>query len=158
MRTARGWRRYPWCRTRTARGPRGCRSSTSPLSSAYRSSRYSRSSCGSDDGRRRRPRPRRANPVLVETSGLTKVFGEIRAVDDLSVAIPDGTMGLVGPNGAGKTTFLRLLLGLLRPTAGTARVLGHGIDDGVAVRERIGYIPGDGCPIPALTRVGPCVC
>src|SRR3972149_6315115 len=154
MRTARGWRRYPWCRTRTARGPRGCRSSTSPSSSACRSSRPSRSSCGSADGRRRRPRPRRANPVLVETSGLTKVFGEIRAVDDLSVAIPDGTIGLVGPNGAGKTTFLRLLLGLLRPTAGTARVLGHGIDDGVAVRERICCMPEHGCLFPDLAGLG----
>ncbi len=92
--------------------------------------------------------------MLVETSGLTKVFGEIRAVDDLSVAIPDGTIGLVGPNGAGKTTFLRLLLGLLRPTAGTARVLDHGIDDGVAVRERIGYMPEHDCLIPDMTGIG----
>ena len=45
--------------------------------------------------------------MLVETENLTKVFGEVRAVDDLSVAIPEGAIGLVGPNGAGKTTFLR---------------------------------------------------
>ena len=92
--------------------------------------------------------------ALVETSGLTKVFGEIRAVDDLSVAIPEGAIGLVGPNGAGKTTFLRLLLGLLRPTAGKARVLGHGIEDGVAVRERIGYMPEHDCLIPDMTGIG----
>ena len=92
--------------------------------------------------------------MLVETAGLTKVFGEIRAVDDLSVAIPDGAIGLVGPNGAGKTTFLRLLLGLLRPTAGSARVLGHGIEDGVAVRERIGYMPEHDCLIPDMTGIG----
>ena len=60
--------------------------------------------------------------MLVETAGLTKVFGEVRAVDDLTVKIPDGAIGLVGPNGAGKTTFLRLLLSLVRPTAGTAKV------------------------------------
>ena len=64
------------------------------------------------------------------------MFGEVRAVDDLSVAIPEGAIGLVGPNGAGKTTFLRLLLGLVRPTNGTAKVLGHNIAEGVPVRER----------------------
>jgi len=69
--------------------------------------------------------------VLVETAGLTKVFGDVRAVDDLTVQIPDGAIGLVGPNGAGKTTFLRLLLSLLQPTAGTAKVLGRDIGDGV---------------------------
>ena len=92
--------------------------------------------------------------MLVETSGLTKVFGEIRAVDDLSVAIPDGAIGLVGPNGAGKTTFLRLLLGLLQPTAGTATVLGHGIAAGIAVREQIGYMPEHDCLIPDMTGIG----
>ena len=56
--------------------------------------------------------------MLVETNGLTKAFGEVRAVEDLSVKIPEGAIGLVGPNGAGKTTFLRLLLGLLRALGG----------------------------------------
>ena len=92
--------------------------------------------------------------MLVETSGLTKVFGEIRAVDDLSVAIPDGTIGLVGPNGAGKTTFLRLLLSLIRPTAGRAKVLGRDVEEGVPVRERIGYMPEHDCLIPDMTGVG----
>ena len=92
--------------------------------------------------------------MLVETAGLTKVFGEVRAVDDLSVSIPDGSIGLVGPNGAGKTTFLRLLLGLLRPTAGSGRVLGYDIADGIPVRERIGYMPEHDCLIPDMTGVG----
>ena len=82
------------------------------------------------------------------------MFGDVRAVDDLGVAIPDGAIGLVGPNGAGKTTFLRLLLGLLRPTAGTARVLGHGIEDGLRVRERIGYMPEHDCLLPDMTGIG----
>jgi len=85
---------------------------------------------------------------------LTKVFGEVRAVDDLTVSIPEGAVGLVGPNGAGKTTFLRLLLSLLQPTAGTAKVLGHSIEDGVPVRERIGYMPEHDCLIPEMTGVG----
>src|SRR3989449_851182 len=92
--------------------------------------------------------------VLVETAGLTKVFGDVRAVDDLTVQIPDGAIGLVGPNGAGKTTFLRLLLSLLQPTAGTAKVLGRDIGDGVPVRERIGYMPEHDCLVPDMTGVG----
>jgi len=92
--------------------------------------------------------------VLVETAGLTKVFGDVRAVDDLTVTIPDGAIGLVGPNGAGKTTFLRLLLSLLQPTAGTAKVLGRDIEDGLPVRERIGYMPEHDCLIPDMTGVG----
>lgn len=92
--------------------------------------------------------------MLVETSGLAKAFGEIRAVDDLSVAIPEGAVGLVGPNGAGKTTFLRLLLGLLRPTAGRGKVLGKDISDGLAVRERIGYMPEHDCLVPEMTGIG----
>ena len=92
--------------------------------------------------------------MLVETTGLTKVFGEVRAVDDLTVAIPEGAIGLVGPNGAGKTTFLRLLLSLVRPSAGTARVLGRDIQEGVPVRERIGYMPEHDCLIPEMTGVG----
>jgi len=92
--------------------------------------------------------------VLVETSGLAKAFGEIRAVDDMSVAIPEGAIGLVGPNGAGKTTFLRLLLGLLSPTAGSGKVLGKDISDGLAVRERIGYMPEHDCLVPEMTGIG----
>ena len=82
------------------------------------------------------------------------MFGEVRAVDDLSVAIPEGAIGLVGPNGAGKTTFLRLLLGLVRPTAGTAKVLGHDIGEGIPIRERVGYMPEHDCLIPDMTGVG----
>ena len=91
---------------------------------------------------------------LVKTAALTKVFGDVRAVDDLSVSIPEGAIGLVGPNGAGKTTFLRLLLGLLRPTSGSGQVLGYGIEDGIPVRERTGYMPEHDCLIPEMTGIG----
>ncbi len=91
---------------------------------------------------------------LVKTASLTKSFGEVTAVDDLSVSIPTGAIGLVGPNGAGKTTLLRLLLGLLRPTSGSARVLGYGIEDGIPVRERTGYMPEHDCLIPDMTAIG----
>ncbi len=92
--------------------------------------------------------------ALVETAGLTKTFGEVRAVDDLTVSIPEGAIGLVGPNGAGKTTFLRLLLGLLQPTAGRGTVLGYPIDDGIPVRERTGYMPEHDCLLPEMTGIG----
>lgn len=92
--------------------------------------------------------------MLVETSGLTKVFGDVRAVDDLTVGIPEGAIGLVGPNGAGKTTLLRLLLGLLRPSAGSGRVLGWDIADGIPVREQVGYMPEHDCLVPDMTGVG----
>jgi len=65
--------------------------------------------------------------LLVETKGLTKRYGSrVIAVDDLDMAIRRGEVyGFLGPNGAGKTTTLRMLLGLIRPTSGTARVLGQ---------------------------------
>ena len=92
--------------------------------------------------------------MLVETSDLTKTFGDVRAVDGLSVKIPDGAIGLVGPNGAGKTTLLRLLLGLVRPTSGSGKVLGSSIEDGLGVRERVGYMPEHDCLLPEMTGIG----
>ncbi|GAB2883578.1 ABC transporter ATP-binding protein [Nocardioides pacificus] len=63
--------------------------------------------------------------ATIEVSGLTKTFGGVRAVDDLSfVARPGAVTGFLGPNGAGKTTTLRMLLGLVRPDAGTATIGG----------------------------------
>ena len=65
------------------------------------------------------------NQLCVETEGLGRRFGNVRALDDLSLTIPAGcVLALLGPNGAGKTTLLRLLMGHLEPTTGRARVLG----------------------------------
>jgi ABC-2 type transport system ATP-binding protein len=62
----------------------------------------------------------------IEVTGLTKRFGEVLAVDDLSFTVPEGTVtGFLGPNGAGKTTTLRMLLGLIKPTTGTATIFGR---------------------------------
>jgi daunorubicin/doxorubicin transport system ATP-binding protein len=67
-------------------------------------------------------------PLAIETDALVKVFGETRAVDGIDLAVPAGTVyGVLGPNGAGKTTTIRMLATLLRPDAGTARVLGHDV-------------------------------
>ncbi|MFQ5908401.1 MAG: ABC transporter ATP-binding protein [Thermoplasmata archaeon] len=93
--------------------------------------------------------------MLIEADGLTKRFGSVLALDGLTTRIPEGPVGLLGPNGAGKTTFLRLLLGLLRPTQGTGHVLGFDIRSRtIAVRERIGYMPEHDCLIPDLTGIG----
>jgi ABC-2 type transport system ATP-binding protein len=83
---------------------------------------------------------------LVETQALTFRYpgagGGVLALDALSVAIEPGVVGLVGANGAGKSTLLRILLGLLRPTAGTAAVFGLDVErEGPRIREQVGYMP-----------------
>lgn len=80
--------------------------------------------------------------LVIECEGLTKEFGKTRAVWDLTLRIPRGTVyGLLGRNGCGKTTTIKLLMGLLRPTRGTCRLLGHpSADLPPAVRERVGYL------------------
>ncbi len=93
--------------------------------------------------------------MIIEAEGLLKRFGNVVALDGLSCRMPEGPIGLLGPNGAGKTTFLRLLLGLLRPTAGRATVFG--LDSQarpLSIRERIGYMPEHDCLIPEMTGVG----
>ena len=74
--------------------------------------------------------------LAIEASGLVKAFGDTRAVDGVDLAVPRGAVyGVLGPNGAGKTTTIRMLATLLRPDAGSARVLGHDIvEAGDAVR------------------------
>ena len=81
-----------------------------------------------------------SSPTLaIEASGLVKVFGDVRAVDGVDLAVPAGTVyGFLGPNGAGKTTAIRTLATLLRPDGGEARVLGHDIvREADAVRARV---------------------
>jgi len=83
---------------------------------------------------------------VLEVDGLTHDYGEVVALKDLTVRVPPGVTGLVGANGAGKTTMLRLMLGLLHPTAGRMTVLGADPEtDPLAVRARIGYMPEVEC-------------
>lgn len=80
--------------------------------------------------------------IAIRTEGLARDFGAVRAVDDLSLEVPEGSVfGFLGPNGSGKTTTIRLLLGLLRPDAGSVEVLGHDVLTGASsVREQSGAL------------------
>jgi ABC-2 type transport system ATP-binding protein len=81
----------------------------------------------------------------IRTEGLTKLYGHRRGLDGLDLEVREGEVfGYLGPNGAGKTTTIRLLLDVIRPTAGRATVLGADPrTGGTALRRRIGYLPGD---------------
>lgn len=81
--------------------------------------------------------------IVIETSGLTKSYGKILAVDHISFEVKRGEIfGFLGPNGAGKTTTIRMLAGLSRPTEGSARVLGFSIESEIAqAKKHIGVVP-----------------
>jgi ABC-2 type transport system ATP-binding protein len=92
----------------------------------------------------------RASIVLpvpeIETENLTKSFGSVTALSELTVDMPEGIVGLVGANGAGKSTLIKILLGLLPPTSGEARVLGFDCRTyGPSIREIVGYSPESDC-------------
>jgi ABC-2 type transport system ATP-binding protein len=89
---------------------------------------------------------------LITTSGLTKRFGQVTAVDSLDIEIAPAVVGLIGSNGAGKSTLLKILLGLVSPTDGTASVLGLDVaTEGPAIRERVGYMPEHDCLPPDVS-------
>lgn len=78
---------------------------------------------------------------LIEVSKVSKAFGDTRALDALNLTMSPGILGLIGPNGAGKTTLLRVLLGLVRPDAGVATVLGlDATRDSLEIRSRVGVL------------------
>jgi len=81
----------------------------------------------------------------IELRGLTKRYGARRGIEDVTLEVPAGSIfGFIGPNGAGKSTTIRVLLGLLRPSAGTATLLGRdALGDGPRAREAVGYVPGE---------------
>jgi len=89
---------------------------------------------------------------LIETAALTKRYGQVIALDALTVTIEPGIVGLVGANGAGKSTLVKVLLGLLEPTSGTAKVLGLDTrTDAEQVRSLVGYMPEHDCLPPDVS-------
>ncbi|PYQ20682.1 MAG: ABC transporter ATP-binding protein, partial [Acidobacteria bacterium] len=80
-------------------------------------------------------------PAAIQVRGLTKHYGRVQAVRGLSFEVPWGTVtGFLGPNGAGKTTTMRILLGLVRPTAGSTRIAGQPFDSLAAPATVVGAL------------------
>ncbi|MET9343723.1 ABC transporter ATP-binding protein [Nonomuraea sp. NPDC003804] len=92
-------------------------------------------------------------PPAIAVSGLVKAYGPVRALDGLDLTVDTGQVhGFLGPNGAGKSTTIRILLGLIRATSGSARLLGGDPwADAVALHRRLAYVPGDVELWPNLT-------
>ncbi len=86
-----------------------------------------------------------SSDLVIHTQGLSKSFGEVHALKSLDLQVPQKSIfAFLGPNGAGKTTTIKLLLGLLKPTSGKAKIFGLDIvRDSVDIRANIGYLPQD---------------
>jgi ABC-2 type transport system ATP-binding protein len=90
--------------------------------------------------------------ALIATRGLTRRFGAVVALDGLTLEVEPAVIGLVGANGAGKTTLIRILLGLLPPTSGSAFVFGHDVTRHASrIRQLVGYSPEHDCLPPDLS-------
>jgi ABC-2 type transport system ATP-binding protein len=85
------------------------------------------------------------NSLVIETHNLSKIYKEARALQDLNLTVKQNSIfGFLGPNGAGKSTTIKLLLGLIQPSAGRASIFGHDVQrDSVEVRKRVGYLAQD---------------
>ena len=89
--------------------------------------------------------------ALLTTEHLTKHYGDVVALDDVSLGISDGITGILGENGAGKSTAIKIFLGLLQPTSGSAMILGQNASEDVTVRARLGYMPEHDCLPSSVT-------
>jgi ABC-2 type transport system ATP-binding protein len=91
--------------------------------------------------------------LAIETRGLKRVFGDVVAVDGLDLSVEPGTFfGFLGPNGAGKSTTIKMLTGLLGPTAGSAMILGHDVvEDAVDAKREMGVVPEESALFERLT-------
>jgi ABC-2 type transport system ATP-binding protein len=89
--------------------------------------------------------------VLLRARGLTKRYADVVALDNVDFEIGDTITGLLGPNGAGKSTAIKLFLGLIEPTSGSAEVMGESAAGDLEVRARLGYMPEHDCLPPAVS-------
>src|SRR5919109_1745664 len=79
--------------------------------------------------------------AIIESEHLSKWYGQVSGLNDVSVSVPPGITGLLGPNGAGKSTFMKLITGQLKPSKGSVRVLGEPIWGNPELYRRIGFCP-----------------
>jgi ABC-2 type transport system ATP-binding protein len=87
--------------------------------------------------------------ALIETSRLSKHYGSVKALDGLDLSVEPGIIGLVGANGAGKSTLIKILLGLIPATSGSASVLGMDVaEEAGSIRKVVGYMPENDCLPP----------
>jgi ABC-2 type transport system ATP-binding protein len=92
--------------------------------------------------------------MLFEFEGVTKTYGAVTALDNLSLAVPSGAIGLLGPNGSGKTTLIRTLLGLIPVDSGSGRILGMDFRrQQLEIRRVVGFAPEDECLFPNVEGV-----
>ncbi len=94
-----------------------------------------------------------ARPVIV-LDGVSRFYGDVLGISDVTLEIGPGITGLVGPNGSGKTTLMNLVTGLIRPSDGSVRVLGHPPDDPELLMRRLGYCAQVDAFPPGLTGIG----
>jgi len=91
---------------------------------------------------------------VIETNSIVKRYRRVEALKKVTLKVPEGAIGLLGPNGAGKTTLLRILLGLARPTSGSATLLDTSVSEkNVEVHRHIGYMPEHECLVPTMNAV-----
>ena len=92
--------------------------------------------------------------VLFELAAVTHYYGRVCALRDVTLTVPEGAIGLIGQNGAGKSTLLQVLLGLIRPTAGSVQVLGQtGPAASVQLRGQVGFMPEREALVPGLKGI-----
>src|SRR5882757_975311 len=92
--------------------------------------------------------------TLFQFASVTKLYGSIRALDNLSMSVPAGAIGLLGPNGSGKTTMIRTLLGLIPVNSGSGEVLGMDFRHRqLDIRRQVGFAPEDECLFPHIVGV-----
>jgi ABC-2 type transport system ATP-binding protein len=93
-------------------------------------------------------------PTLFQFTNVSKTYGNVRALDDLTLAVPERAIGLLGPNGSGKTTMIRTLLGLIPVDRGTGEVLGLDFSwRQLEIRRKVGFAPEDECLFPHVQGV-----
>ncbi|MDA9719669.1 ABC transporter ATP-binding protein [bacterium] len=91
---------------------------------------------------------------MIEANNVIKKYGQVTALDDFTVDIPKGKIGILGQNGAGKSTFVKIALGLIEATSGNITVLGENLDkNSIEIRKKIGYMPEHDCIPNKMTGV-----